>query len=262
MPSTPESQQEEGKAPPRRKPSTIVRIFRTLKRQYHHAKRYGKKEETEHQRNERIQARWTRNVGYFTIVLAFIAGVTAIILYLQLCTFRSTDQANKDAERAFVYMQSTGISPNTSPDQKRRWIFRASLQNTGTTSTREMSYAFDCLTNRAMLFDDRRLKERETVRYALGAKQIEGSQEACIVDDADMTNYIAAGTHLFVFGRATYRDIFSNSDPRHITEFCIDHFDFSRTKNRHLNDPYLIDARSTHCSEGHNCNDKECEASP
>jgi hypothetical protein len=79
--------------PPRK--SVIIRILRTLKRQYHHAKRYGTNGETEHQRNERIMARWTRLLGILTFVLAFIAGLTAWILH-------ETDHNFRIAQRAFV----------------------------------------------------------------------------------------------------------------------------------------------------------------
>jgi hypothetical protein len=194
-----------------------------------------------------------------TIGIFLATAVSVVVAALQLCTLISTDAANKASERASIYMQLVGISPNTSPDQKRRWIFRASVGNAGTTSTTKMTYAFDCVTDPTVLFDKRRLKERETTGYALGPKEVEGSQEACVVSDADVSDYIQSGKHLYVFGQATYRDIFqTESDPEHITEICVDHYEFSRAKNPNLNDPSLIDARSRYCHEGHNCNDRGC----
>src|SRR5260370_22505593 len=89
-----ETQETEQRNPPPRKPA-IIRMLRALKRQYHHRKRYEKKGATEHQINERMMARWTRRLGIFTIVLAFIAGISTWILY-------ETDRTARRGMRAFV----------------------------------------------------------------------------------------------------------------------------------------------------------------
>jgi hypothetical protein len=91
----------------------IVRIFRTFKRQYHHAKRYGKKGETEHQRNERMMAKWTLRLGIFTIVLAFVAAVTAGILYRTDQTLRETLSVNRLDQRAWLAPSRAAIESGT-----------------------------------------------------------------------------------------------------------------------------------------------------
>src|SRR5262245_59760471 len=50
----------------------------------------------EHRVNERIMARWTRNLGGVTIVLAIIAAVTAWIAY-------QADQTSRLRDRALIY---------------------------------------------------------------------------------------------------------------------------------------------------------------
>src|SRR5215471_1472219 len=74
---------QEGKPPPSRK-SVIVRIFRALERQKNKASHTREKEETPHQINERMMARWTRHVGLFTGALVLVSIVTAGIFLRQL----------------------------------------------------------------------------------------------------------------------------------------------------------------------------------
>jgi hypothetical protein len=86
-----------------RKPNreaVIIRIFRAFKRQSVRQTTRPKKGETDHQRNERMMAGWTRRVGIFTIVLAGVAVIGAVISYYQWRALHSTDEATHIAASA------------------------------------------------------------------------------------------------------------------------------------------------------------------
>jgi hypothetical protein len=78
-------------APPPRKP-VIVRLLRTLKRHYHRYAAEAEKKRSDHERNEWLMAKWTRQVGVFTIILSFIAGLSAAISFLQWQTLEKSDE--------------------------------------------------------------------------------------------------------------------------------------------------------------------------
>jgi hypothetical protein len=71
-----------------------------VKRQDHHEK---PKDETNHQRNEGMMARWTRLLGWFTFVLAVVATITAVILY-------RTDETSRIANRAYVFISDVRLA--------------------------------------------------------------------------------------------------------------------------------------------------------
>ena len=74
---------EDERAPPPRKVA-IVRFLRALKRQYHRYAAEAEQRKADHTENERSMARWTRQVGIFTIVLSIISGLSAGISYWAL----------------------------------------------------------------------------------------------------------------------------------------------------------------------------------
>ena len=76
--------QGEGEKPEKRqrpqKRYAVVRILRALKRRYHARKRH--KEES-HESNERMMARWTRNVGFFTALLVGVGLLSISVIWQQ-----------------------------------------------------------------------------------------------------------------------------------------------------------------------------------
>jgi hypothetical protein len=93
LPYTQNGQDDEGEqwAPPPRKP-VVVRFLRALKRQYHRYAAESEKRKSDHKENERTTAVWTRQVGIFTIVIAFIAAMNVGIVFLQWRTMEKSDQ--------------------------------------------------------------------------------------------------------------------------------------------------------------------------
>ena len=212
------------------------------------------------------------NKGLITTVATVLLVVATVLLVIATwylahiadksdTTLKDTLKANISAERAFIYIQPTGIDRNTDSGGERRWVFRAQIGNSGTTSTREMTYAFDCTEDAVNLFDEARLKANEVTGYAIGPKAVDNTIEACLKTDSEMNDFIAKKRHLYIVGRATYRDVFQNpSDKKtRVTEVCVEMFEFSRSVHPLPQYNGAIDARARHCRQGHNCNDEECE---
>jgi hypothetical protein len=85
----------------------MVRILRALKRRYQARKRH----QTEHKTDERIMARWTRNVGLFTLALVFIGIITAWIFKGQLDTMQGQLDEMQAARRPWLTVDSTIAGP-------------------------------------------------------------------------------------------------------------------------------------------------------
>ena len=81
------------------KKSSVVRILRAFKRRYDVRKR---RHQTEHQSNERMMARWTRNVGLFTLAAGFIGVITAGIFKWQLDAMQGQLQIMRMDQRPWV----------------------------------------------------------------------------------------------------------------------------------------------------------------
>ncbi|MDX2264435.1 MAG: hypothetical protein NW215_05640 [Hyphomicrobiales bacterium] len=76
------SDEDDQRRPPPAKP-VVIRALRAFKRQYHRYASEAHKQQSKPGENQRTVARWTRNVGVFTIVLSIIAALSACISYLQ-----------------------------------------------------------------------------------------------------------------------------------------------------------------------------------
>ena len=96
------------------------------------------KNDTEHRRHERITAVWTRTLGLFTIVLAILSAITAVILY-------QTNETTRQTQRAALYIK--GIATTVAPTINRgppQLVFVAQWANGGTTGTRDLRYRTMC----------------------------------------------------------------------------------------------------------------------
>jgi hypothetical protein len=118
------AQANKGNGPPK-KPA-LIRVIRTIKRQLHRYQRHRKRR-TDHQINERMMARWTRRLGYFTLALTIIGGITGWILW-------RTDQTSRDINRAFLSSYEVKISKITDEGGEPSWELSPLLENAGNTS--------------------------------------------------------------------------------------------------------------------------------
>jgi hypothetical protein len=100
MISAPKSDSQESQKrhrPPKK--ASVVRVLRALKRRYHTRNRGDQKD---YKANERMLARWTRNVGLFTLALVFIGIITAVIFKRQLDTMQSQLDAMEADQRPWL----------------------------------------------------------------------------------------------------------------------------------------------------------------
>jgi hypothetical protein len=224
-------QQAQQRHPPK-KPPVIVRIFRYFERQRH--RREGR--ETEHDRNERMTARWTRRLGIFTIILAAIGAFTAWILY-------ETDQTSRTVQRAFVNI-SEMTSDCANPDVIDACEVKVFAENSGSTSTRDMDYMSLFQFNSDITFnhlerfgypfasedpeqiiirsEQRNAKEpghNKPLRAVLGPKQKIPIQKQVIRFNSLLPGSVGYTGPWFVYGMIRYHDIFEHTS-LHTTKYC------------------------------------------
>lgn len=92
--------------------------------------------ETEHQRNERIIAQWTRRLGWFTAVLAATSVLTVYILY-------ETDQTSRLRDRAFIYFDDPLVTPYP-PNSPIICGIGIIVTNAGNMPARRLTIRFAC----------------------------------------------------------------------------------------------------------------------
>jgi hypothetical protein len=128
MTSGPESQTDEAdqRQPPKRaRKPIVVRVFRALIRQKNKRRRRNQPEQSQHQINEGIMARWTRRVGWFTGALVIVSLITAWIFKAQL-------DESKQARLPFLSVKEIQIIART-VDGVRTWEPVLIWENTGGT---------------------------------------------------------------------------------------------------------------------------------
>jgi hypothetical protein len=96
----------------------VVRVFRALKRQINRTSRRPEKNETPHQINERMMARWTRRVGWFTGALVVVSAVTACIFWRQLNVMQDQfdEMRSPSAERPYLFVSHDDSKPPGPPE--------------------------------------------------------------------------------------------------------------------------------------------------
>jgi hypothetical protein len=92
--------------------------------------------ETAHQRNERMMALWTRILGVFTIILAIVSALTAVIL-------NKTDQTSRLRDRAFVYFGDPPLTPYP-PNDPIVWGVGITVANAGNMPARRVTIRYAC----------------------------------------------------------------------------------------------------------------------
>ena len=115
------------KRKPPRKP-VILRIYRNFKRHQNRAKAKKQKTETDHQRNERTMAEWTRHVGRFTAALVATAIIGNLIIWMQLREMKSSGEDTKQLikaaqDSAKAAQDAVKLAEDTAKRQLRAYVF-------------------------------------------------------------------------------------------------------------------------------------------
>jgi hypothetical protein len=92
--------------------------------------------ETEHRINERMMARWTRNLGWFTAALVVTSVLTLWVLY-------ETDQTSRLRDRAFVYFGDPPVTPYPA-GSPILWGFGITVTNAGNMPARRVTVRYAC----------------------------------------------------------------------------------------------------------------------
>src|SRR5713101_8561477 len=129
-----ETKKEQERTPP---PPAIIRVFRALKRYEIRRRSRRKKEAGE---TEITMARWTRRVGQFTLFLAVVGLLTAVIFWRQLNVMQGQLDVMAADQRPWVSFEDFGIAGSLSFDDigstgGKRWHVkvRYQLKNYGKT---------------------------------------------------------------------------------------------------------------------------------
>jgi len=205
------------------------------------------KEQTPHQINERMMARWTRKVGLFTGGLVVVGIITAWILY-------ETDQTARVSQRAYVISNEILIEPIRANDGTlNRWIISPIIENAGSTGTVNAAIVSGLRPENGAIPEPtgiNNLHQKQTRQFTLGPK----SRNSKIIPPMHITPDLlpslrTANPRLFVLGEISYEDVFETP---HITKYC--YFLWAYPQNIGIEDiTYSL------CTGRSNCTDKECE---
>jgi hypothetical protein len=179
------------------------------------------------------------DLAFYTLILAIVAALQFIALFVQAILLRGTLKATtaaaniaKDAlistERAFVFLEdfdpvwTIGLRGSGDNNREfRHFAIRLRWRNNGTTPTRNMTVIVNWHPTQGNLPDGFPYSYGEGVEPSpmfLGPQATEWSEAIDI--PANVATAALKGTeNLFIWGRVEYRDIFDDT-PLHFTEWC------------------------------------------
>jgi hypothetical protein len=242
-----ESQQRQPPSPPK---SAIIQIFYGFIAGFHERQRKSEKREAQRDRNETRLAYWTRIVGIFTFGLSVIGVGTVCILW-------KTDQTARDINRAFVFLRDISLGA-IAEDGETRWLTVPIWENGGNTPTRDMKSKISVLVAPIKFPDG--ISRCDFNARAAPVPIVLGPKATSKVRFFEMPSKMISQFQdtkgiktFYVWGWATYRDVFSDSE--RITRFCLDVSHVIGNPNDASTDIRLSYGL---CSEG-NCTDDECK---
>src|SRR4051812_18558292 len=116
-------------SPPRKRNATAARVLLALKRRVDKHYRRQQEQYSDHQRNERVLAEWTRRLGQFTIVLATVAILGLVVSWKTLTD--NADALHRSQRPWVVAEKIEAISVGEVPVEVCKVGYRVSLRNTG-----------------------------------------------------------------------------------------------------------------------------------
>jgi hypothetical protein len=198
--------------------------------------------ETEHRKNERMMARWTRNLGWFTFVLVVVGVITAAILYV-------TDQTSRLRDRAFVYFGDPPVTPYPTSDPIL-WGVGITVTNAGNMPARRLTIRYACpdVPFSDDVLDTFRLVTTQwktaQIGSVIGPKQ-GATLQACEVPIDVINEAKNSLRRVFYLVEAKYLDGFDLSTPRVTRMSRV--FGFDRFGGQNLG-----------FTSSHNCSDDDC----
>jgi hypothetical protein len=203
--------------------------------------------ETERHQNERTVAKWTRRLGLFTIVLAIVTGLAALISGLTAWILYSTDKTSRLRDRAFLYFGDPPVTPYPS-SKPVVWGVGITVTNAGNMPARRVTLRYACpdASSTENVQDPFRLAKWADAKIGsvLGPKQsvvLQGCNVPIdIINDA----------------KKSLRTVFYVVEARYI-----DGFDLDKTRVTQVSRIFGFDqsgGQSLQFTNAHNCSDDDC----
>jgi hypothetical protein len=146
MTGKPKGQREEdheGQEPHKWWKCLILRILRAVKRCFNCAEHEDKEPKTEHQINERMMARWTRRVGWFTFFLVLVGISTAIIFWRQLNAMEGQLDESQQQQRPWGSAEISLNGPYVGDETGVHLPVIATIKNSGATPAIGLEYGVE-----------------------------------------------------------------------------------------------------------------------
>lgn len=206
--------------------------------------------ETQHQRNERLIAKWTFVLGLFSVATFVVAGITAVILY-------RTDETARASNRAFVTASGLRIEP---VQGYSGFSVAVLFENSGNSPTVNLKWGGRPLAHSEIVAPESLLKSErgDPIRFPVG----EINHSGLIGPKSTVTPYIttlwptdvadirAEKIKPIFYGAISYDDIFGKS---HKTFYCFTVYSHPTLQGENGPPGYLP------CSGQSNCADDECK---
>lgn len=195
------------------------------------------------------------NAGFWTCIFTGILAVFTVLLY------KVNDRANQTSiatQRAFVSSGGPAFAKDIQGGKLKGIKVYYVWSNSGTTPAKgaisewNMSLG-DTLPQKGLNFDD--LPQNQRVPLVLGPKAVFQLTPVYLTVQ-DLEQISEGKEHVFFWGWATYRDIFSDT-PTRLSEFCTDITSLTWTIPDHTSPKVDVNTISPPCPI-HNCYDEDC----
>lgn len=187
-------------------------------------------------------------IALFTLALVWFT-------YQLVVVTNKVDETTRDTQRAFLAQKGVDGTNEITPDGKLvDEIFLVRWENSGNTPIRHgMVHAEPHKRTDNLPPDyDFRDTDSQITQMSLGARGI--TSTTVVVPAADIDLARQGKARLFIWGWASYRDLFFPKTPEHLHEFCVE-IKFTRTKV--IPDPLNVTWVTTSCGQ-HDCDDEDC----
>jgi hypothetical protein len=186
-----------------------------------------KREDQERSQKEELDRQlvdFNGQLAKYTLWLVIVAILQFAVLGIQALvlgwTLRATNRALRITERAFVFLNefNPGWALNIGNWHLQNFIIRPQWRNSGTTPTRngKIKVGWEYFDNLTIPADFQYPYEGPSSPMFLGPQGTEWSAPVKI-DDHVATKAAAATTHIFIYGRIDYEDVFRAP---HFSEWC------------------------------------------
>lgn len=200
--------------------------------------------------NEGIMARWTRILGKFTIVLASVSFVSAVIAALTALILFWTDETSRLRDRALLYFGNPPIAPYP-PSDPLIWGVGINIENSGSMSARRVTIRYAC--------PNSAITEQVTDTFALvKAKEWRFAQIASVVGPKQVITLQGCEIPVALINDAkkSARRVFYLVEAKYL-----DGFDLQTVRVTQMSRSFALDqwgGQSLGFTTSHNCSDDDC----